>query len=118
MKSWSEREVVRAWNSGSSAYWGSSERRHVVGWAIGVLVGTLSVLRAVGCMYIRGLGYLGRTWRRRSRSRRPGWARCECVVWESASLLLATLFGAIRGDDVVVCSVNVVCIMQVEVIGA
>lgn len=46
------------------------------------------------------------------------WAKCECVVWESASLLLATLFGAIRGDDVVVCSVNVVCIMQVEVIGA
>jgi hypothetical protein len=33
VKSWSEREVVRAWNSGSSAYCGSSERRHVVGWA-------------------------------------------------------------------------------------
>jgi hypothetical protein len=41
VKSWSEREVVRAWNSGSSAYWGSSERRHVVGWAGRVLVGVL-----------------------------------------------------------------------------
>jgi hypothetical protein len=48
-----------------------------------------------GCVYIRGLGYLGRTWWRRLGSRRPVWTGYGYVVWENASLLLATQYGAI-----------------------
>jgi hypothetical protein len=58
----SERSVVKELNSGSSWYSGSSERRHVVGWARKVLEWARKwvVSRAVSCL--RDWASLGTTW--------------------------------------------------------